>query len=427
MKKTLLIPDPILGPVNVTSVQQIIDHKLFQRLRFIKQLAVSYLFFPGATHTRFEHSIGAYKRTCDRMNAWVEIGLVSEQEARDIAIYGLVHDIGHGPFSHLIEPLCSINHDIHGLQIVNELEGVIRASGGRFKNILAMFEHRNPLYLAVHDKNLGTEKFDYLERDSHHTGWSQKPGVANLTLFVSFCEGQVVIDGKALDEAMQLQRFYLEMYKNVYMRKGTITLQRMFQKMIGGLMVSGLPEYRLWEMTDDDLMVELRRSKKKWIRYYDEKFLSRELPKVGISLKRRRFIDRDVAKDRRSLHSVFGIDGEISDLISKTYKDPEVIEKTEAKLAQLAGLPLWSVILVPIADPHRFIPQDIKVMTADGLESLRELRPDHFDAMEETAHSYATVRIATFPEYREEIANPKVADKLVEYLIYNAKKQNPPC
>ncbi len=129
-KKTVLINDPIMGPIDVTSVIPIIDHSCFQRLRFIKQMGTSYLIFPGATHTRFEHSIGAYKRTQDRMAAWVRDGIVTEQQARDIEIFGLIHDIGHGPLSHLIEPLCSQDHDRHGQLLLSQIEDVIQESGG---------------------------------------------------------------------------------------------------------------------------------------------------------------------------------------------------------------------------------------------------------------------------------------------------------
>lgn len=422
MKKTILINDPILGPIDITSVLPIIDHPCFQRLRFVKQMATSYLIFPGATHTRFEHSIGAYKRTQDRMAVWLRDEIVTEQQARDIEIFGLIHDIGHGPLSHLIEPLCSQNHDQRGAEIVeNQLEDPIKQSGGNFKNIRSLFSHQNPLYKAVHDKNLGTEKFDYLERDAHHTGYSQRPGVNTLTLFVSFVNGELVIRPGAIDESSQLQTFYLQMYKNVYLRKGATVLQRMVQKMIDGLMTSGLREDQLWEMTDDNLMVEFRRSRKKWIRNYDRRFLERRLPKVAIALKQRRFVERDMPINSKAL-KIFGIDGDNMELLTKVYQSPRVLAKTELKIAKIAGLPFWSVLLLPVADPQRFVPQDIKIITKGGLDSLKEIRPNHFDAMEETAQSYASVKIAVFPEFRDAIVKSGIAQELAGFLIENAKE-----
>ena len=424
MKKTVLINDPLLGPIDITSVCPIVDHPLFQRLRFIKQLGVSYMVFPGAMHSRFEHSIGAYKRTQERMKFWLINKDITGQEARDVEIYGLIHDIGHGPLSHLIEPLCMINHDERGLEIVRQLSGVIEKSGGNFQKIYEIFSHRNPLYKAVHDKNLGTEKFDYLERDAHHTGYGQKPGVNNLTLFVYFLDGELVVDPRAIDEAMQLQTFYLQMYKNVYLRKGTTVLQRMVQRMIGGLMNSGLREEKLWEMTDDDLMVEFRRSRKRWIKDFDRRLLNRELPKVSVAIKQRRFVDREIPRGKKALRTL-GIDGENMQLLTRAYNDPNVLAETELKLAKIAGLPFWAILLVPVVDPKRFIPQDIKVTSRGGLDSLKEIRPDHFRAMEETAHSYTCVRIATFPEFREKISRPKIAETLKDFLIENAKKSDP--
>lgn len=421
MKRTVLVNDPILGPIDITSVLPIVDTATFQRLRFIKQMGVSYMVFAGATHSRFEHSIGAYKRTQDRMSVWLRDKIVTEQQARDIEIFGLLHDIGHGPLSHLIEALCLENHDQRGRHVLNQLEGAVEKAGGNFRNVRTLFGHKDPLFAAVHDKNLGTEKFDYLERDAFHVGYGQRPGVSNLTLFVSFKDGELVIDPRAIDEAIQLQTFYLQMYKNVYLRKGTTVLQRMMQRMIGGLLDSGLREEQLWEMTDDDLMVEFRRSRKLWIRLYDERFRRRELPKTAISIKRNCFLEREVARGKKAM-KVFGVDGEAMDLLTKIYQSPQIISGVELKLAQIAKLPSWSILLLPVADPQRFIPKDIKILTKGGLDSLKEIRPDHFRAMEETANSYASVRIATFPEFRERVAKTKVAKELAEFLIENAAK-----
>ncbi|MDP1719209.1 MAG: HD domain-containing protein [bacterium] len=421
MKRTVLINDPLLGPIDVTSALPIIDTPLFQRLRFIKQMGVSYMVFAGATHTRFEHSVGSYKRTLDRMSVWLRDGIITEQQARNIEIFGLLHDIGHGPLSHLIESLCLENHDQRGRIILNQLERSIEEAGGNFRDVRALFCHRDPLFGAVHDKNLGTEKFDYLDRDAFHIGYGQRPGVANLTLFVSFVDGELVIDPRAIDEAIQLQAFYLQMYKNVYLRKGTTVLQRMMQKMIGGLMDSGLREATLWEMTDDDLMVEFRRSRKNWIRSFDERFRRRELPKTAISIKRSCFLEQEVARGKKALR-VFGATGEEMDILSKAYQDPQVISEVETKLAKLAKLPPWSILLLPVTDPQRFIPKDIKILAKGGLDSLKEVRPDHFRAMDETANSYASVRIATFPEFREKVAKTAVAKELAGFLIENAIK-----
>lgn len=421
MKNTVLVNDPLLGPIDITSVLPIIDTPTFQRLRFIKQLGVSYMVFIGATHTRLEHSIGAYKRTQDRMTAWLRDKIITGQQALDIEIFSLVHDIGHGPLSHLIEPLCSENHDERGQIILDQLEKPIRSAGGNFRNIQSLFCHENPLFGAVHDKNLGTEKFDYLERDAFHIGYGQRPGVANLTLFVSFRNGTLVIDPRAIDEAIQLQTFYLQMYKNVYLRKGTNILQRMIQRMISGLMDSGLREEQLWEMTDDDLMVEFRRSRKHWIRSYDQRFRHRDLPKTAISIKRHCFLDREVPRGKKAV-KIFGVDGETMELLTKAYQDPQVLSKAECQLARMAKLPPSAILLLPVSDPTRFIPKDVKILTKDGMDSLKEIRPDHFRAMDETANSYASVKIATFPEFREKLAQSRIAEGLAEFLIDNALK-----
>ena len=104
------IPWPGIGQVDKGSISPIVDNHFFRRLSDKRQLAFGYLVFPGATHDRRQHSMGAYVKTCKFTARMVERGFLTKKEALNLGLYALLHDIGHGPFSHIIEPLTKINH-----------------------------------------------------------------------------------------------------------------------------------------------------------------------------------------------------------------------------------------------------------------------------------------------------------------------------
>src|SRR3989344_100158 len=100
-RKPKLILDPILGVIDVTEIIPLIDVSEFQSLGFKYQLGLNAMIFPAATHTRKQHSLGAYERTRRLTTGWVDHGLIIPREAKALQVYALYHDIGHGPFSHV--------------------------------------------------------------------------------------------------------------------------------------------------------------------------------------------------------------------------------------------------------------------------------------------------------------------------------------
>ncbi|MCH7595492.1 MAG: HD domain-containing protein, partial [Planctomycetes bacterium] len=99
------IYDPLWGIIDITEYLPMIDVPEFQALGFKYQLGVTSLLFPAASHTRKQHSFGSFKRSSDLAQRWFHRGFISEYDTRLIAAYGLWHDIGHGPFSHVVEEI----------------------------------------------------------------------------------------------------------------------------------------------------------------------------------------------------------------------------------------------------------------------------------------------------------------------------------
>ena len=115
------IPWPGIGQVNKKSIAPIVDNHYFRRLSDKRQLAFTYLVFPGATHDRRQHSMGAYFRTCQFTAKMVGLGLLNNYEAINLNLYALIHDIGHGPLSHVIEVFTKSNHHRNRLGILDKI------------------------------------------------------------------------------------------------------------------------------------------------------------------------------------------------------------------------------------------------------------------------------------------------------------------
>src|SRR3989338_5693411 len=110
---------------------------------------------------------------------------------------------------------------------------------------MKFMKHEDPLYLAVHDKNLGMEKFDYLTRDAFYT-IKEMPGVDYLSRYIYFVDGQVAVDERVIDQAKAIQDFYIKMTKHVYLRKKSAISQRLIQKMAYELVKEGMSVSEIW-------------------------------------------------------------------------------------------------------------------------------------------------------------------------------------
>lgn len=169
------IRDPIHGFVGVTEKELLLlDSFPMQRLRRIKQLACADLVYPSAVHTRFEHSIGTLY-VADKMA--VRIGL-NDDEREKIRYASLLHDVGHGPFSHIFEAILSmanqknVGHDDITVDIIKKVPQISNTLGDVHDEVLELFE--NPEIESASKEILSSEidadKLDYLQRDSYHAG-----------------------------------------------------------------------------------------------------------------------------------------------------------------------------------------------------------------------------------------------------------------
>jgi HD superfamily phosphohydrolase len=166
-----IIKDPVHGYIEVAPYAlDLLDSAVLQRLRYIRQLGFSYLVYPGANHTRFEHSLG----TLYLANVMARQLSLSEDEQKLVATAALIHDIGHGPFSHAIEPvmkeLCGrSHHDASWLLGERDLSDCMERHGISPRETSSILSGNHPLSGIIHGE-LDVDRMDYLLRDAHYTG-----------------------------------------------------------------------------------------------------------------------------------------------------------------------------------------------------------------------------------------------------------------
>lgn len=199
MEKNLRIKKlriPLVGNVDILPILPIINTGAFQRLSEVSQLGSNVKVFLGGRHSRAEHMLGAYKRTLIFTQRMVSLGLLKPKEALNVSLFALTHDIGHGPFSHVIEEVTSIDHEENGLRVLDSIKNEIQMCGGDFGMIKSMLKRKNPLWKIVMDKNLGLEKLDYLSRDVYHIGFGSGIDVESIFDYLFFINGEMVVEKK---------------------------------------------------------------------------------------------------------------------------------------------------------------------------------------------------------------------------------------
>ncbi|MBL0043924.1 MAG: HD domain-containing protein [Flavobacteriales bacterium] len=227
-----ILNDPIYGFITVPhpTVLRLIDHPWFQRLRYIKQLGLSHLVYPGALHTRFHHALGAMHLMGQAIEVLRSKGHpVSEEEALGATIAILLHDVGHGPFSHALEHslVDGIGHEELSAVVMDRLNEQL---DGALTLGIRIFRDQHP-QRALHQlvsSQLDVDRMDYLNRDSFYTGVSE--GVIGGDRIIKMLEvvaDRLVVEEKAI---YSIEKFLVArrlMYWQVYLHKTVVAAESM--------------------------------------------------------------------------------------------------------------------------------------------------------------------------------------------------------
>ncbi len=230
---------------------EIIDTPQFQRLRRIKQLGFANLVYPGANHTRFEHSIGV---------AHIAMELKNKLELDDeVVAAALLHDIGHAPFSHsserLLEKYAGVRHEELKRVVRGELRDVIEELGFSISRLSDIVSGRIP---SIVSGDIDVDRMDYLVRDSHYTGVAY--GVFDIYRLldkVKF-ENGIVIEHGGLRAAESLLMSRFLMYPTVYFHHVCRIARKMYEKAMSRIIERGFDAKKLLEMDDCEAMILLR-------------------------------------------------------------------------------------------------------------------------------------------------------------------------
>src|SRR5713226_6357373 len=300
-KKYLEIVDPIHDFIRIYEPEiKVIDSPIFQRLRRIRQLAGAHLVYPGAQHSRFEHSLGVTHVAGQAATVLKDKGFLNSDDVANLRMGALLHDLGHGPFSHLFEEVLQkrkkISHEEIGKKIILQTEiGDLLLKSGFDKKFLADLAFGNSKHQFMNEiisGGLSADMMDYLPRDGYFTGAEHaKIDFKRIIQSLDVHEKKLSLDKSALYsfESMMISRY--QMFKAVYFHKTVRSAEVML------LEAMSLADNEL-ELTTNNL--------DNYIKLTDEFVISKliSLPGKSSDLKRAKQLAKDY-QERRLLKCVF--------------------------------------------------------------------------------------------------------------------------
>ena len=235
--KLKIFNDPIYGFITIPNslIFDIIQHKYFQRLRRITQMGLSYLVYPGAHHTRFHHALGGMHLMQKAINVLRFKGVtISEDEENGLLIAILLHDIGHGPFSHAMEHsiVNDVSHEEISLRFMEELNAEFN---GSLTLAISIFKGEYPRHFMCEliSSQLDMDRADYLKRDSFYTGVAEgNINSERLITMLNVVNDQLVIEEKGI---LSVEKFLIArrfMYWQVYLHKTGVVAEQLLMRIL---------------------------------------------------------------------------------------------------------------------------------------------------------------------------------------------------
>ena len=342
--KSKLINDPLHGFVTLPSalVYDVVQHPYFQRLRRIRQLGMSEWVYPGATHTRFHHALGAMNLMVKALDTLRGKGVEITDEEKEAAILGiLMHDIGHGPYSHTLEYTLAqgVNHEDISIMLMERMNTEF---GGALRLAIDIFRgdyHKKPFLHQLISGELDMDRLDYLMRDSFYTGVSEGiVGVDRLIHMLNVKDGDLVVEEKGIYSVEKFLVARRLMYWQVYLHKTVIAadallvsiLQRAREMAKTGSTLGSyhpLMHFLFKDVNPDDFNeedldlfvllddIDIMSAIKEWQFHEDpilsemsKRLLRRHLPKIKVQLEPIDFAVKQLMRAQAS--SIFGVQDE---------------------------------------------------------------------------------------------------------------------
>ena len=227
-----IINDPVFGFINIPKglLYDIVRHPLLQRLTRIKQVGLSSVVYPGAQHTRFQHSLGAFYLMSEAITQLAAKGnFIFDSEAEAVQAAILLHDIGHGPFSHVLEDTIvkGITHEEISLMLMERMN---KEMNGQLSLAIQIFkdEYPNRFLHQLVSGQLDMDRLDYLRRDSFYTGVTEgNIGSARIIKMLDVADDRLVVESKGIYSIENFLTARRLMYWQVYLHKTSVAYEKM--------------------------------------------------------------------------------------------------------------------------------------------------------------------------------------------------------
>lgn len=237
MDKRKIINDPVFGFINLPSgfLNEVFQHRYLQRLTHIKQLGMSTYVYPGAQHTRFQHTTGAMYLMEEAIQHLRNKGnIITQDESEGVIAAILLHDIGHGPFSHVLEDtiIHGVSHESLSLMMMERMN---KEFGGKLDLAIRIFkdDYSKKFLHQLVSGNLDMDRLDYLRRDSFFSGVSEgNIGSARIIKMLNVVDDRLVVEAKGI---YSIENFLLSrrlMYWQVYLHKTSVAAEKMLQNLL---------------------------------------------------------------------------------------------------------------------------------------------------------------------------------------------------
>ena len=269
-----IIRDPLWNNIRLDPLTfELIDTPAFQRLRYVRQLGLAFLVYPGATHSRFEHALGTYhlaRRTLTLFEEHDDYGALGRDECMLARVAALLHDIGHYPFSHALEEIGALHHEEVAQPLIcgGEVAGILRRELGADapERIVALIrgQSRSPLQGLI-SGSIDLDKLDYLRRDAFMCGVSY--GEIDVDRLINALtlvrdpdtgEPRVGMIEKGLSALESLLFAKYQMYRNVYWHHASRSATAMYKRLVADALDAGALDARtLAGFTDEGILHDL--------------------------------------------------------------------------------------------------------------------------------------------------------------------------
>ena len=405
------IRDPIHGYIYPTELEKsVIDTPVFQRLRRIRQLAGAHLTYPGGQHSRFEHLVGAMHLAGKACETLAERTSFSVDDVKELRLAGLLHDVGHGPYSHLFEEVMSerrnVTHEDMTVRIIRETElrDILSAHGidaVDFSPLAIGLSERKPRFMNdVIGGGLSIDTMDYLLRDSYFTGVEYgKVDVHRIIDAYEVADGRLALDRAALYafEALMIARY--EMFRAVYFHRTVRSAELML--------------VRAMTLADDTLGLTDLRDLEKYLYLTDEVTLASliDLDPAGNSqLKRARELAISY-RDRRLLKCVFEEIVQRKDrLFDRIFSQRSIRDQIANEMAKEADVDAEEVYVdvpttpsVPLTSARQTLSEITLVSKSNGESKYETIGLDQLPLVNAISGYMDILRVYTTEDNREKV------------------------